>query len=154
MPTISTAFSQNMLFYYNLPALTHIRVSQFTPTWQKLPKSPCANHWTHYASSFGLLVIICSKNWTPNTAAMNVTCCGLSPLFTPCTYPFLIMFITSYPCNVLHAVSKEKKPMPGLTSRLMNRWSCSIRLFKYFTCRSSTESGRIPLAFSSAMTFG
>ena len=29
------------------------------------------------------------------------------------------MFITSYPCNVLHAVSKEKKPSPGLTRRLM-----------------------------------
>jgi len=32
---------------------------------------------------------------------------------------FLILFMTSYPWNVRQAVSKEKKPMPGLTRRLM-----------------------------------
>jgi hypothetical protein len=47
----------------------------------------------------------------PNRSAMNVACPKLSPLLTPCTCPFLIMFITSYPCNVLHAVSNEKKPI-------------------------------------------
>jgi hypothetical protein len=31
------------------------------------------------------------------------------------------MFIISYPCKVLHAVSNEKKPIPGLVNRLMNR---------------------------------
>jgi len=42
-------------------------------------------------------------------------------LFTPCTCPFLTMFMTSYPCSVFHAVSGEKKPNPGLTRRLMKR---------------------------------
>src|SRR5712692_11713077 len=78
----------------------------------------------------------------------------MSPLPTPCTCPLRIMFITSYPCSVRPAVSKEKKPIPGLTSRLMKRWSCSTRLFKYLTCLSSTDAGRIPAALSSAMAFG
>ena len=29
------------------------------------------------------------------------------------------MCMTSYPCRVRHALSKEKKPVPGLTNRLM-----------------------------------
>ncbi len=29
------------------------------------------------------------------------------------------MFIASYPCNVRHAVSNEKKPIPGFVNRLM-----------------------------------
>ena len=56
---------------------------------------------------------------------MNATCLKLSPLLIPCICPFLRIFIASYPCNVRQAVSNEKKPMPGLTRRLMNRWSCS-----------------------------
>ena len=47
--------------------------------------------------------------------------------------PLPIMFITSSPCNVRPAVSMEKKPIPALTRRLMNRWSCSTRLFKSLT---------------------
>ena len=39
---------------------------------------------------------------------MNVAWLDISPLFTPRTCPFLIICIASYPCNVLHAVSKEK----------------------------------------------
>lgn len=73
---------------------------------------------------------------------------------TPLTCPLRIMFVTSYPCSVHPAVSTEKKPSPGLTSRLMKRWSCSIRLLRYLTCLSSTDSGSIPVALSSAMAFG
>jgi hypothetical protein len=51
---------------------------------------------------------------------------------------FFIMFMISYPCNVRHAVSSEKKPIPGFVNRLMKRWSCSIRLLRYFT-RSSAR---------------
>ena len=47
-----------------------------------------------------------------------------------------------------------KEAIPGLTSRLMNRWSCSTRLFKYLTCLSSTDSGSLPAALSSAMALG
>lgn len=56
---------------------------------------------------------------------MNVACLKLSPLLTPCICPFLIMLIASYLCNVRQAVSKEKKNMSGLTSRLM----CPMVLF-------------------------
>jgi hypothetical protein len=33
-----------------------------------------------------------------------------------------------------------------LTRRLMKRWSCSMRLLRYFTCRNSTRSPGWPLA--------
>jgi transposase-like protein len=33
------------------------------------------------------------------------------------------MFITSNPCNIRHAVSKEKKPIPGFVSRLIKRFT-------------------------------
>src|SRR5450759_4385482 len=85
---------------------------------------------------------------------MNLAWHWLFPLFPLCTCPFLIMFITSYPCNVLHAVSNEKKPIPGLTSRLLKRRSCSIRLFKYLLCRSSHGCGRSPSAFNSLRALG
>jgi hypothetical protein len=43
---------------------------------------------------------------TSNRQAMKETCPVISPLPTPLNGPFLIMFMTSYPCNVRHAVSK------------------------------------------------
>src|SRR6266700_2234401 len=58
---------------------------------------------------------------TPNSRATNATWLGLSPFFTSCTCPFLSIFMISYPCNVLCAVSNEKKPIPGFTSRLIKR---------------------------------
>src|SRR5260370_5511746 len=91
---------------------------------------------------------------TPNHSAMKAAWLVLSPFFTPCICPFLIICIASYPWRVRHAVSNEKKPMPGLTRRLMNRWSCSIRLLRYFTCLNSTCSAKIPAALSSALALG
>ncbi|GHP00271.1 hypothetical protein KSF_103180 [Reticulibacter mediterranei] len=38
--------------------------------------------------------------------------------------------------------------------RFMGRWSCSIRLLRYFTHLSSTVSGRNPTALRSAIAFG
>ena len=51
---------------------------------------------------------------------------------TPKTCPFLIMFIISYPRIVRRAVLKEPNPIPGLTNRLLPRWSCSTILLRYF----------------------
>ena len=42
----------------------------------------------------------------------------MSLFSTPHICPFLIMFMTSYPSKVRQALSKEKKPIPGLTNRL------------------------------------
>lgn len=39
---------------------------------------------------------------------------------------------------------KGEKPIPGFVRRLMNRWSCSMRLLRYFTCLSSTLLRRTP----------
>jgi hypothetical protein len=38
--------------------------------------------------------------------------------------------IASYPLIVRRAVLKLENPSPGLTLRLMNRWSCSTRLLR------------------------
>lgn len=85
---------------------------------------------------------------TPNSSAMNTIWLRGSPLFTSCTWPFLIICITSYLCKVLCAVWNEKKPISDLTRRLRKRWSCSIILFKYLTCRSSTDEGSTPHTLS------
>jgi len=52
-------------------------------------------------------------------------------------------FVLSGSCSSPHilstfasAVLKELKPIPGLTSRLINRWSCSTILLSYLTLRS------------------
>src|SRR5258708_12002779 len=92
---------------------------------------------------------------TPNSAAMNVAWLDISPLCTPCTCPFLILCIASYPCTVFHAVSKEKKPMAGLTRRLRKRWSCSIRLFKYLTRASVRlmQEGPFPPILTEQLSF-
>src|SRR5260221_341741 len=76
---------------------------------------------------------------------MNEICPRMFPFSPPCTCPFRSIFILSYPWSVCHAVSNEKKPIPGLTSRLRKRWSCSMRLFTYLLCWSSQEVARVPL---------
>lgn len=43
----------------------------------------------------------------------------ISPLLIHWICPFRLLFITSNPCKVRHTLSHEKKPIPGLTSRLM-----------------------------------
>ncbi len=55
-------------------------------------------------------------------------------LFAPFICPFRIIFIVSSPASVRRTLSKEKKPRPGLVQRLIKRWSCSIKLFRYLTC--------------------
>ncbi len=47
--------------------------------------------------------------------------------------PLRIMYIASYLLNVRRAVLNEPNPIPGLTSRLMNLWSCSTILLRYLT---------------------
>ncbi len=47
--------------------------------------------------------------------------------------PLRIMYIASYLLNVRRAVLNEPNPIPRLTSRLMNLWSCSTILLRYLT---------------------
>ncbi len=56
-----------------------------------------------------------------------------SPLVTPGICPLPILFIASMPLRVRRAVLNDPKPKPGLVTRLIYRWSCSTRLFKYLT---------------------
>src|SRR5450631_3969637 len=49
-----------------------------------------------------------------------------------------------YPCKVRHAVSNEKKPIPGFVKRFINRWSCSMRVLRDLTCRDSPASEVCP----------
>ena len=52
-------------------------------------------------------------------------------------------------CSSLHILSRfasrslNEAPIPGLTNRLMNRWSSSTMLLRYKTCRSSVVSPRV-----------
>ncbi len=41
---------------------------------------------------------------------------------------FLIIFIASYPRNVLRAVLNDLNSIPAFVSRLITQWSCSIHL--------------------------
>ncbi len=70
---------------------------------------------------------------------MNAICPRMSPFSTPRICPFLTMFMTSYPCNVFHAVSKEKKPSPGLTRRLMKRWCAGYLEYPFVNAASFEE---------------
>jgi|SoiMethySBSTD1v2_1073268.scaffolds.fasta_scaffold1632971_1 hypothetical protein len=51
----------------------------------------------------------------------NRTCPRMSHFPIPSTWPFRIIFVTSYPPMVRRAVLKLKKSSPGLTRRFMNR---------------------------------
>lgn len=77
-----------------------------------------------------------------------------APFATPRICPFLIMFIASYPFIVRRAVLKEPNPIPGLTSRFMNRWSCSTMLLRYLTGRSEVVLVRVLSAIRSSIAFG
>jgi len=70
-------------------------------------------------------------------------CAWMSLFSTPLICPFRIMFMASYPLKVRLAVLNEPNPIPGLTNRLMNRWSCSTMLLRYLTGRSSVVSVRV-----------
>ena|SRR6266700_6394073 len=84
------------------------------------PAGLCCKKWQR--KKLGMLVPHHrSYTATLNSVATSATCPLTSPFGTPCSCPFLIMFITSYPCNVRQAVSNEKKPIPGFVSRLMKR---------------------------------
>ena len=80
--------------------------------------------------------------------------------------PFVHALYLPFPSHVHHLKSLECSPRclerekahPRLRQALgngwMNRWPCSIRLLRYFTCRNSQCSGRMPAALSSAMALG
>ena len=90
----------------------------------------------------------------PNRRAINAAWHELSPLFPPCLCPFLSRCLTSSPGRVRHAICSDKKPIPGFTSRLMNRGSRSTMVLRYVTCRSSHASGTLPSALSSPGALG
>jgi len=52
--------------------------------------------------------------------------------------------MSSIPCIVVVAEVKLFKPSIGPSLDLTLRWSCSIRLFRYFDERSFVKSGRRP----------
>ncbi len=61
-----------------------------------------------------------------------------------CLLFLLLVFVLSESCSLSHillmfapAVLNEPDSLPGLTSRLMNRWSCSTILLRYLTLRNS-----------------
>src|SRR5260370_33558409 len=85
---------------------------------------------------------------------MHRTWARMSPLSTPFTCPLRSMFIVSKPANVRCAVSKAKKPRPGLVRRLMKRWRGLSRLFRYLTWRSSQSAAKCSSAFKVSIQVG
>src|SRR5258708_806881 len=87
---------------------------------------------------------------TPNSSAMNLAWRRLSPLFTPCICPFLIICIPSYLRHVCHAVRNEKKPIPGLTRCFMKRLVNQI--VEIVALPQFTRSGNGPCRFQLAQS--
>ncbi len=68
-------------------------------------------------------------------------------LFESCSLPHILLMNA-------RAVLNEPKPIPGLISRLINRWSCSTILLRYLTLRSSVVSVRVRSALSLSIAGG
>ena len=62
--------------------------------------------------------------------------------------PFQRICMASIPEIVLAAVCIDWNPKQGCITFLINRWSCSTILFRYFTGLISIFSGKIPALFS------
>jgi hypothetical protein len=76
-----------------------------------------------------------SRPWTPRRPSPNC--------------PLRMRCINSIPAIVIAAVAKPLKPSIVAIRCFTPRWSCSIRLFKYFDDRSFVSAGSKPSAFSS-----
>ena len=57
-------------------------------------------------------------------------------------WPLWIICATSMPAKVADADGKDLKPFIGRVSFLMNRWSCSMVLFRNLTWRMSTNQNQ------------
>src|SRR5258708_16685427 len=73
---------------------------------------------------------------------------------TPCIFPFLIMFIISYPCNVRQAVSNEKKPIPGFVNRLMRAMVLFDQVVEVFHLPQFHALRKNPSSFEISNGFG
>ena len=76
-----------------------------------------------------------SRPWTPRRPSPNC--------------PLRMRCINSMPAIVIAAVAKPLKPSIVAIRCFTPRWSCSIRLFKYFDDRSFVSAGSKPSAFGS-----
>ncbi len=81
---------------------------------------------------------------------------ALHPL-RPARFTCMLLFPLAFsarPAVVLEALlstsPSSERNLTNAETAHMKRWSCSIRLLRYLTCLSSTCSGRIPAALSSA----
>jgi len=63
--------------------------------------------------------------------------------------PLRMRCINSIPASVSEAVLKRLKPSMTFVRDLMLRWSCSIRLFRYFEDLTLVSAGSKPSAFIS-----
>ena len=63
---------------------------------------------------------------------------------------FLIFSANSMPRIVTAAVSNRLNPSIGRTRCFIQRWSCSMTLFKYLQEHIRTRRGKVPAAFNLA----
>ena len=64
-----------------------------------------------------------------------------SPMIVLFTWPFRIICIYSIPQRDLEAVRQDWKPSAAFVIFLINRWSCSMILFRDLTCRRTVFAG-------------
>jgi hypothetical protein len=93
--------------------------------WKRSSDSPDL-----YAASTAIQ--IAGAAWPLNRSRSNVTC------------PLWIRRSSSMPAIVMAADSKFLKPGIGLVLDLIPRWSCSMRLFRYFEDRNFVRQGSRP----------
>ena len=77
----------------------------------------------------------------PNTLWISCVCPTTSPFAIHRACPLRSACMISMPRKVRHAVVNRLKPSIGRVRRLMNRWSCSMMLFRYLHWRRF-ERGR------------
>jgi len=78
--------------------------------------------------------------------------CSAAVRVTPSAFicPFLIICIVSMPDRMMRAQRKFLNPSIGRVRRLIARWSCSMRLFRYLFWRTLIGVSRSALRASSA----
>src|SRR5256885_832470 len=109
--------------------IMHLRMQQVPKPQVKIPKSEQASNASQATMISALKIQVEEQailgHWPLMPSCLSSMYIPVLPARGECknTYPpdDQVSFIISNPCNVRHAVSNEKKPIPGFVNRLMNR---------------------------------